>query len=69
MSTTYDQGELTAISVLRLKAKRDQLCARRAQIEREASAVTPLMRQEIEHINEQIKSISIRIYKRTGEYE
>lgn len=70
MSTTYDRGELVAMSVLRLKAKRSQLRSRKTQIKQVGVAsVTPELRQEIERINDQIRSISDAIYHRTGERE
>jgi len=68
MSTTYDKAELEAISILRLMAKRSKLRSRKAQL-KEASVVTPLLRQQIEHINEQIAQISKQIFARTGERE
>jgi hypothetical protein len=66
VSTTYDKGELEAISVLRLKAKRDQLRHRKAQIKRGVTSVTPQLRQEIDRINWEIKHVSDLIYQQTG---
>jgi len=65
----YDQAELEAINVVRLKAQRARLRRSKQLLKEGVAVVTPSIRKQLDDLDDQVRDISNRIFKITGERE
>jgi hypothetical protein len=66
---SYDQSEIEAINVVRLKAQRARLRRSKQVLKEGVAVVTPSLRKQLDDLDAQVRDISNRIFQLTGERE